>query len=147
MRDRWMGVEKGVEMKNFVYGWILAAAAATLTAAPTPAFAQEGAPKVATILTVDVAAVDQDAFLQRISQGQAIWKKLGIPPFRVWQSTLSGPTTGTIVFVTEYDGAGAWVQNSGKLQASPEWEKWIDDLQAWGKSSVSSNSMMVEITP
>ena len=140
-------VEKGVEMRNVVYGSILAVVLATMAAAPATALAQGQAPKLATVLAVEVAAVDQDAFLQRITKAQAIWKELGMPPFRAWQTTFGGTNTGTIVFVTEYDGPGAWVQNSGKLQASAKWQKWIDDLQSWGKTSIASNSMMVEVTP
>ena len=134
-------------MRDLVYGSIVALVVATLAAAPATALAQEQAPKVATVLAVDVAAVDQDAFMQRITKAQAIWKKLGLPPFRAWQTTFGGPNTGTIVFVTEYADAGTWVQNSGKLQASAEWQKWIDGLQSWGKSTTLSNSMMVEVTP
>ncbi len=134
-------------MKRFAYGWILVAAVAALTAAPATALAQEQAPKVVTVVTVEVAGVDQDAFLQRVTKAQAIWKELGIPAFRAWQSTLAGPNTGMIVFVTQYDNAEAWAKNAQKLQASAEWQKWIDDLQAWGKTTVTSSSMSAEITP
>ena len=140
-------VEKGVKMRDLVFGSIVAVVVATLAAAPATALAQGQAPKLATVLALEVAAVDQDAFMQRITKAQAIWKKLGMPPFRAWQTTFGGPNTGMIVFVTEYDDAGAWVQNAGKLQASAEWQKWIDDLQSWGKTTITSNSMMVEVTP
>ena len=134
-------------MRNLVIGLIGAVVVATLAAAPATALAQGQAPKVATVLAVQVAAVDQDAFMERITKAQAIWKKLGIPAFRTWQTTFGGPNTGTIIFVTEYDNAGAWVQLSAKLQSSAEWQKFIDSLQSWGKSTTLSNSMMVEITP
>ena len=134
-------------MKSFAYGWILVAAVAALAAAPRTALAQGQAPKVVTVVAVEVAGVDQDAFLQRVTKAQAIWKGLGIPAFRAWQSTLAGPNTGMIVFVTQYDNAEAWAKNAQKLQASAEWQKWIDDLQAWGKTTVTSSSMQVEITP
>ncbi len=65
----------------------------------------------------------------------------------MWQSTLAGPNTGNIIFVTEYDGSGEWAKQAAKLQASAEWQKWIDELQSWGKTTVTSNSMLVEITP
>ena len=134
-------------MRNRVFGLIVAVVVATLVAGPATALAQGQAPKVATVLAVEVAAVDQDAFMKKITNAQAIWKKLGLPPFRAWQTTFGGPNTVTIVFVTEYADAGTWVQNSGKLQGSAEWQKFIDDLQSWGKSTTLSNSMMVEITP
>ena len=140
-------MEKGVEMRSFAYGWILAAVLAALAGAPTTAVAQGQAPKVITAVAVEVTGADQDAFLQRVTKAQAIWKKLDIPAFRVWQSTLAGPNTGNIIFVTEYDGSGEWAKQAAKLQASTEWQKWIDELQSWGKTTVTSNSMLVEITP
>jgi hypothetical protein len=147
MRERGIEVEKGVEMRSFARAWILAAVVAAFAAAPVTGLAQEQAPKVITVLAVEVAAVDQDAFFQRVKKAQEIWQKLEMPPFRAWQSTLAGPNTGNLVFVTEYDDPGDWAKNSGKLQASAEWQKWIDDLQAWGKTTVTSNSMLVEVTP
>jgi hypothetical protein len=140
-------VEKGVDMRSFAYGWILTALVAALAAAPTIAFAQEQAPKVGTVLAVQVAGADQDAFLQRVTKAQAIWKKLEMPAFRAWQSTLAGPNTGTILFTVEYDDATGWAKYVQKLQASAEWQKWVDELQDWGKTTVTSNSMLVEITP
>ena len=132
-------------MRSFAYAWILAALVAALAA--TPALAQEQAPKVATVLAVQVQGVDQDAFLERVTKAQAIWKEAGLPAFRAWQTTFAGPNTGTLIFVTEYENTGDWAKNAAKLAASAKWQKWIDDLQAWGKTTVSSNSMLVEITP
>ncbi len=140
-------MEKGVDMRSFAYGWILTALVAALASAPTIAFAQGQAPKVGTVLTVQVAGADQDAFLQRVTKAQAIWKKLEMPSFRAWQSTLAGPNTGTLLFTVEYDDAAGWAKYMRKLQASAEWQKWIDELQGWGKSTVNSNSMLVDITP
>ena len=57
-------------------------------------------------------------FVSPSEDGHGTHEKLGLPPFRAWQTTFGGPNTGTIVFVTEYDDAGTWVQNSGKLQGS-----------------------------
>ncbi len=41
----------------------------------------------------------------------------------------------------------AWAQAQQKLGASKKWQKWIDDLQGWRKSTVTSSSMLVEVTP
>ncbi len=134
-------------MRNVVYGSILAAAVAAMLAGPSTAIAQAEAPNVVLVVIVQVEGADQDAFMERVKKAQAIWKELSIPAFRTWQSTLAGPNTGSVVFVTEYDDSGAWAKGAQKLAASEKWQKWIDDLQAWRKATVTSSSMLVETTP
>lgn len=132
-------------MRSLVYGSICGLAAAVLL---SPSFAQaQSAPKVVQVTVVQVEGADADAFMERVKKAQAIWKELGMPAFRAWQSTLAGPNTGSTIFVTEYDNQVAWAQAQQKLGASQKWQKWVDDLQAWRKTSVSSSSMLVEITP
>ncbi len=145
MRER--GGKKGVEMTNLVYGSVLSLAAAAMLVVPSSALAQAQAPKVVQVTVVQVEGADQDAYLERIKKAQAIWKELKMPSFRAWQSTLAGPNTGAVVFVTQYDDAVAWAKAQQKLAANQKWQKWIDDLQAWGKTTITSSSMQVEITP
>jgi hypothetical protein len=147
MCGRGVGVEKEVKMRWFAYGSILALLVAATVAVPSPVAAQAEAPKVVQVTVVQVEGADQDAFMERIAKAQAIWKELGMPAFRAWQSTLAGPNTGSVVFVTEYDHAVAWAQGTQKLAGSEKWQQWIDDLQAWRKTSVTSSSMLVEVTP
>ena len=134
-------------MRNVVYGSILAAAVAAMLAGPSTAIAQAEAPNVVVVTIVQVEGADQDAFMERVKKAQAIWKELDIPAFRAWQSTLAGPNTGSVVFVTEYADSGAWAKGTQKLAASGKWQKWLDDLQAWRKATVTSSSMLVETTP
>ena len=134
-------------MRSVVYGLILAAVVAVMLAGPSSAVAQAEAPKVVQVTIVQVEGADQDAFMERIKKAQAIWKELKMPSFRAWQSTLAGPNTGSVVFVTQYNDAVAWAKAQQKLAASKKWQKWIDDLQAWGKTTITSSSMSVEITP
>ena len=49
-------VEKGVKMRDLVYGSIVAVVVATLAAAPATALAQGQAPKLATVLALEAAA-------------------------------------------------------------------------------------------
>ena len=65
----------------------------------------------------------------------------------MWQATLAGPNTGGTIVGIEYDNLAAFAEGTGKLQADSEWQKWVDNLQKKGISEVTSNSMLVEITP
>jgi hypothetical protein len=134
-------------MRSVAYVVLGGFLAAALLLDPSSALAQAEAPKVAQVTVVMVQGVDQAAFMEKIKKAQAIWKELGVPAFRAWQSTLAGPNTGSTIFVTEYDNAVAWAQSQGKLAASQKWQNWIDDLQKWGKSTVTSSSMVVDATP
>jgi len=134
-------------MTRLVYVSVLALLAAVVLAVPLSAVAQEGAPKVVQVTVIQVDGADQDAFMERIKKAQAIWKELKMPSFRAWQTTLAGPNTGSTVFVTEYESAVAWAQAQQKLGASQKWQKWIDDLQNWRKTTITSSSMLVEVTP
>ena len=118
-----------------------------MLAGPSTAIAQAEAPDVVVVTIVQVEGVDQAAFMERVEKAQAIWKELGIPAFRAWQSTLAGPNTGSVAFVTEYDDSVAWAKGTQKLAASEKWQKWIQELQGWGKTNVTSSSMLVEVTP
>jgi hypothetical protein len=102
---------------------------------------------VVQVTVVQVQGVDQDAFMERIKKAQAIWKELGIPAFRTWQSTLAGANTGSVVYVTEYDDSVAWAKSTQKLAVSEKWQSFIQEFQDWGKSTTTSSSMLVEITP
>ncbi len=99
MRER--GGKKGVEMTNLVYGSVLSLAAAAMLVVPSSALAQAEAPKVVQVTVVQVEGADQDAFMERVKKAQAIWYELKMPSFRAWQSTLAGPNTGSVVFVTQ----------------------------------------------
>ena len=132
-------------MKRLVNGLILAAATLMLLGAPSSATAQ--APNVLQVVLVTVEPMNQDAYLAELKKAQAIFDRLGLPAFRVWQATLAGPNTGGTIVGIEYDNLAAFAEGTGKLQADSEWQKWVDNLQKKGISEVTSNSMLVEITP
>jgi hypothetical protein len=106
--------------------------------------AQE-APAVIQVVAVDVDPASQTAYLERLSKAQAIFKRLGLPALRVWFSSLSGPNTGSIVIAVEYTDDVTRAQGGAKLAADAEWRKWIAEMQQWGKSDVTSNSLLVEM--
>ena len=132
-------------MTRLVNGLILVAAALMFLGAPSAAEAQ--APKVLQVVLVDVEPASQDDYLAELKKAQAIFDRLGLPTFRVWQSTLAGPNTGGTIVGVEYENLAAFAAGTGKLQADAEWQKWIDNIQKKGYSQVSSNSLLVETTP
>jgi hypothetical protein len=113
-------------------------------AMPGFAPAQE-APAVVQVVAVDVEPGAQGAYLERLSKAQAIFKRLGLPSFRVWFSALSGPNTGSVVIAVEYSDDVTRAQNAAKLAVDPEWQKWMGEMQIWGKSRITSNSLLVEM--
>jgi hypothetical protein len=132
-------------MKSFVNGLGLWLAVLMLCAAPAVATAE--GPNVIQVVVVQVDQGHQAAYLERVKEVKAILERLGLPGFRVWQSTLSGPNTGSVIVAIESPDMTAFAQNQAKLVADPAWQKWVDDLTKWGKSRVTSNSLAMEITP
>ncbi len=132
-------------MGRFVSGLILATAALMFLGAPSAAQAQ--APKVLQVVLVSVEPADRDDYLADLKKAQVIFERLGLPAFRVWQATLAGPNTGGTIVGVEYQNLAAFAEGSGKLQADPGWQKWVDNIQKKGISQVTSNSLLVETTP
>ena len=132
-------------MRRLVNGLILVAVTLMFLAAPSPAEAQ--APKVLQVVLVSVDPGNQDDYLAELKKAQPIFERHGLPAFRVWQSTLAGPNTGGTIVGVEYENLAAFAEGTGKLQADPEWQKWVDNLQKKGISQVTSNSLLVETTP
>ena len=104
-------------------------------------------PKVLQVVSVQVEPKDVSDYLAQLKRAQGILTRLGLPGFRVWQSTLAGSDTGSVVVAIESDHLGAFAANAGKLQADPEWRTWVETQQKSGKTKVVSNSMYVERTP
>ena len=102
--------------------------------------------KVAAVISVKVTG-DRQVYLGQVKSLQAINKRLGIPAARVWRETMAGDTTDTIHIVTEYPSLAAWAEGSGKLNADPEGNKLLRDIDASGIRTVVGRSLMVDDTP
>lgn len=102
--------------------------------------------KVATVISVKVTG-DLQVYLGKIKTLQAINKRLGLPAARVWRETMGGEGSGTIHIVTEYPSLAAWAEGNGKLDADPEGNKLIRDLDTSGIRTVLGRSLMVDETP
>ncbi len=117
----------------------------TLFLGVAQASAQE-APKVINVISVDTGG-DTDKFLALAKRAREIAEKNGgTGNQRVWLSTLAGPNTGTVIVAVEYPSMVSMAQTQAKVNATPEWQAFIDDFQKSGMRVVS-NSVSVEITP
>ena len=104
-------------------------------------------PTALQVVAVDVKASNQAEYLEKLAEAQAIFERLGLPAFRVWQPTLAGPDTGGLAIGIEYADMASFAAGQSKLQADAEWQKWVESLQMWDKSAVTSNSLLIERTP
>ena len=104
-------------------------------------------PTALQVVSVDVKAKHQAKYFEKLAKAQTIFARLGLPAFRVWQSTLAGPNTGGLAIGIEYADMASFAAGQSKLQADAEWQKWIEDLRNWDKSTVTSNSILIERNP
>ena len=99
------------------------------------------------VLGIKVAAKDVDAYLEKVKSLQAVSRRLGLPAPRVWRSTVAGPDVGTIFVGIEHASLAAFAEDVAKLQADPEWQKGLKDLDKSGIRTVISNSLLEDVTP
>ncbi len=64
----------------------------------------------------------REEFQAALADGIGIAVKHGAPPSRVWQVTVGGPTTGTVVVTTEYESMAAYGAFADKVAADPDWQ-------------------------
>ena len=104
-------------------------------------------PTALQVVSVDVNAKNQAKYLEKLAKAQTIFARLDLPAFRVWQATLAGPNTGGLTIGIQYADMASFAAGQAKLQADAEWLKWLENLRNWDKSTVTSNSILIERTP
>ena len=113
--------------------------------APEQAMAQEG-PKVINIVTIDVGG-NMEKFLELTGRIGDLSDKAGSTgQRRIWQATLAGPNTNTVVVAIEYPSLVSMAESTAKVNATPEWGQLMAEAQAAGLRVVS-NGVSVEISP
>ena len=65
---------------------------------------------------------------------------------RFWDTTYAGNNADHLVVVVEYPSLLSMAQSQEKVMASPEYGKWIADVQASGIKLVSQ-SLLTEVHP
>jgi NIPSNAP len=111
-----------------------------------PSLAAADSNTVLQVTAVQVKPGQMDAYLAKVKQLQAIIKRLGTPgTTRVWEATLAGDDSGTVVVGVEYPSLAAYAESTSKVSADPEWQKMmagLDDMR-----TVVSRSLYRERTP
>ena len=94
-----------------------------------PSLAAADSNTVLQVTTVQVKAGQMDAYLAKVKQLQAIIKRLGTSgTTRVWEATLAGDGTGTVVVGVEYPSLAAYAESTTKVSADSEWKAMIASL-------------------
>ncbi len=129
-------------IRSCVFGFL--AVSWLVLSVPSAAFAD--ANTVLQVTAVQVKPGQMDAYLAKVKQLQGITKRLGTPgTTRVWEATLAGDGTGTVVVGVEYPSLAAYAESTTKVQADAEWKTLmagLDDLR-----TVVSRSLYRERTP
>jgi hypothetical protein len=78
-----------------------------------------------------------EEFQAVLADGIGIAMKNGAPASRVWQVTVGGPTTGTVVVTTEYESMAAYGAFVDKVAADPDWQALTGRMSTLAVVSVS----------
>ena len=81
---------------------------------------------------------DPSAYLALLSKFRAVFQRLGAPANRVWQATLAGEGTGSILITTAYPNLAAWEEAQKKTEGDAEFQSLRRQADATGRKIVSS---------
>ena len=117
-----------------------------LIALAVPGVAAADHDTVLQAVTVKVERGKLDKYLEEIEKLNAINKRLGVKgKVRVWQATVAGRASGTIVVGIEYPNMKAFADATEKFTADDEWQDVVEDL--YKIREIRSISLYREITP
>lgn len=115
-------------------------------AVPAGAFAQQAAPAITQVVTIDTNG-KTDLILGEAKKNEKIFERLGIKATRRYmQASLAGPSTGAFAVVIEYPSLAAHAAAQEKLASDSDWQKYIDKIIDAGMT-IESNSIWVNRTP
>jgi hypothetical protein len=118
---------------------IVGAMTATSSAAP-PA----SPPRVTEVIVLDVGA-NMSKFVDLSSRVDAIAAKYqSTGQARYWISAWAGSETGHVIVTIEYPSLVSMAQSVAKINASPEFAKWMTEAQASGIKQLSE-SVAIEL--
>ena len=85
-------------------------------------------------VTVRVKPGQLDDYVERVDALQKVSDRLGVTSsMRIWQATLAGDATGTVVVGLIHPSLAAYADNTTKMQGDAEWQKRIaglDDIRS-----------------
>jgi 6-phosphogluconate dehydrogenase (decarboxylating) len=112
----------------------------------TPRVAAADTDKVLQVVAVQVKSGMVDKYVSRVDKLKAVQERLGTKgTIRVWQASIAGDNTGTVVVGVEYPSLAAFAEGMEKLNADSEWQGIIaglDDIR-----TIVSTSLYRELTP
>jgi 6-phosphogluconate dehydrogenase (decarboxylating) len=112
----------------------------------TPRVAAADTDKVLQVVAVQVKSGMVDKYVSRVDKLKAVQERLGTKgTIRVWQASIAGDNTGTVVVGVEYPSLAAFADGMEKLNADSEWQGIIaglDDIR-----TIVSTSLYRELTP
>ena len=124
----------------------LIVAAVTAVSSAAPAAPAAGSPHVTEVVVLDVGA-NMQKFIELSKRVDAIAAKTQAPGHaRYWMSTWGGPDSGHVIIAIEYPSLASLADSIAKMNASPEFAKWLADVQASGIKQLS-NSVVTELQP
>jgi hypothetical protein len=124
----------------------LIVAAVTAVSSAAPAAPAAGSPHVTEVVVLDVGA-NMQKFIELSKRVDAIAAKTQAPGHaRYWMSTWGGPDSGHVIIAIEYPSLASLAESVAKMNASPEFAKWLADVQASGIKQLS-NSVVTELQP
>jgi hypothetical protein len=81
---------------------------------------------------------DPSTYLAVLPKIEATFARLGVPTSRVWQATLAGPNTGSILITTAFPSLAAYGEAQKKLEGDAEFQGLVREAEATGRKIVSS---------
>ena len=89
---------------------------------------------------------DPSAYLALLPKITAAFARIGVPAPRIWQATLAGEGTGTILITTAYESLAALEEAQKKTEADTEFQGLRKQAEATGRKIVS-NLLVRDRTP
>jgi len=112
------------------------AAIASVSSAQAPSAAP---PRVTEVIVLDVGS-NMQKFFDLTKRADAITKELQNPgKARYWISSWAGSEAGHVIVTIEFPSLLAMAQAEAKMNASPEFQKWIAEAQASGIKQLSQS--------
>lgn len=80
---------------------------------------------------------DPSAYFALLAKLSARFAQLGVPTSRVWQATLAGTNTGSILITSAYPSLAALEEGQKRIDGDAEAQQLIRDIEATGRKVVA----------
>jgi hypothetical protein len=101
---------------------------------------------VATVATFQVLPGKNQQFQANVAEGKKLHERLG-GRVRVWQATIAGENSNSVLYVIEHDDLAAFANFTQKAAADSEVQAFTAKIQANPSATWVSSSLVTEVTP